>query len=504
MIKTKTLILFEKAKNLFQKNNAKLNLFLIVGIMFFAIPFGSLLSTEFTNEPSFPPNTPQCVSPYHGSFDVDTTTYLEWNCNDPDNDIIQYLVYFGKNNDPSQISTQTKTKYHLSDLEYETTYFWKITVSDEQGNSKTSPVFNFTTKQNISTDETKKEENHTVFVEFGASVWGQECPRIKNILYDLYDDENLDFKYVTMVSDENDKAHTRLFGEYNIHDFPTTYIDAGFYVFDMNSEKTYEKNDFKDKISAAMNREKTSVSIDVECIFDDVNNEFETTVTAYNDENEKYSGRLRVYLVEKISQWYDYEGKPYHFAFIDYVINEDVVIATQDKIVKSKQWPVDNSNHENLQVIAVLFTDKPIEKDSNPSNPSHYHGFQAYYSEATAFADVGDSDDLPPQIGIEYPKKLRINIFGRAKFMDPFWKNTILIGRTTIKTVASDDSQVEKVEFYIDGELKETVTQEPYEYTFRKIGLIKKIVRKHTITVTAYDDSGKTSSANLDVLTFFL
>jgi len=479
-------------------------MFLIAGVLFFTIPLVSLVSTGYSEDPSLPPNTPRCIAPYPGSFDVNTTTYLEWDCSDPDDDILWYTIYFGKNNDLQILARQTETMYNITYLEFETTYFWKISVSDASGNSKASQVFNFTTTQDTLFDNSSKERNHTVFVEFGASTWGQECPRIKNILYDLYQDDTLRFNYVTMISDENEKARSRLFDEYNIHDFPTTYIDAGFYVFDMNDDKTYEKNDFKNKISAAMTRDTTNVFLDVECTLNDDAKEFETTITIDNDEPEHFSGRLRVYLVEKISRWYDYEGKPFHFSFIDYIINEDVTVTSEDTLIQVKEWSLSDLHPENLQVIAVLFTDKPIEKDSNPSNPSHYHGFQAYYSIATAYADVSDSDDLPPEIGITYPKKLRINIFGTARFMDPFWKNTILIGKTTITVVASDDSQVEKVEFYIDGLLKGTVTEEPYEYTVRKTGLIKHFIRRHTITVKAYDDSGKTSSVDLDVLTFFL
>ncbi|MCK4347661.1 MAG: hypothetical protein KAW47_03505, partial [Thermoplasmatales archaeon] len=85
-----------------------------------------------------------------------------------------------------------------------------------------------------------------------------------------------------------------------------------------------------------------------------------------------------------------------------------------------------------------------------------------------------------------------------------FQKNTILIGRTTVKAYASDDSAIEKVEFYIDENLKETVTQDPYEWTFRKVSFIKHLVRRYTITVTAYDDEGKTSSASIDVIAVLL
>ena len=88
--------------------------------------------------------------------------------------------------------------------------------------------------------------------------------------------------------------------------------------------------------------------------------------------------------------------------------------------------------------------------------------------------------------------------------MTPFWKNTILIGKTTVKAYASDDSKVEKVEFYIDDNLKKTVTKEPYEYTFRKTDLVKHLLRRHTITIIAYDDTKKTSSTSLEVLTIFL
>lgn len=503
MIRKFISILCRKRRSIFQKDT-KFNIFLIAGILFFTVPLASLVSTEFTHGFNSPPNTPRCVAPYHGSFDIDINSYIEWECNDPDDDTLYHEIYFGENSDPPKITTQTTTSYNLLNLEYETTYFWKISVFDDHDNSKTSSVFNFTTKQNTSIDEIKKDKNHTVFVEFAVSVWDEECPNIKNILYELYQDETLKFNYVTLVYDENEKADARLSDEYNIHDFPTTYIDAGYYVFDVNSDKTYEQTDFKDKISAAMDRNTKKVSVDVQCILKNETDNFETTLTIYNDESKSYNGRLRVYLVEKMSRWYDYEGEPFNFGFIDYIINENITISSEDKIVKSKQWSVSDLNPENLRVIAVLFTDKPIKKDSNPSNPSHYHGFQAYYSEASAYADVIDSDDLPPQIGVEYPKKLRINIFGKAKLMDPFWKNTILIGRTTIKAIASDDSQVEKVEFYIDGTLKDTVTQKPYEYTFRKIGIIKHLIRKHTITVKAYDDSGKTSSVDLDVLTFFL
>ena len=82
--------------------------------------------------------------------------------------------------------------------------------------------------------------------------------------------------------------------------------------------------------------------------------------------------------------------------------------------------------------------------------------------------------------------------------------NIGLIGRTNVIAVAEDDSKITKVEFYIDGELLSTDTESPYEYSFRKIGFFRNIIRRHTITVKAYDDDGKTSQASREVLAFYL
>jgi len=86
--------------------------------------------------------------------------------------------------------------------------------------------------------------------------------------------------------------------------------------------------------------------------------------------------------------------------------------------------------------------------------------------------------------------------------MTPFRENTILLGRTTIKAYVADDSGIEKVEFYINGRLREidaTIYEKPYEWTWHKLAF-----GKYTITVKAYDNQGKTSTASIDVIAFIL
>ncbi|KYK32741.1 MAG: hypothetical protein AYK22_07030 [Thermoplasmatales archaeon SG8-52-3] len=73
-----------------------------------------------------------------------------------------------------------------------------------------------------------------------------------------------------------------------------------------------------------------------------------------------------------------------------------------------------------------------------------------------------------------------------------------IIGNIDIEAIVNYDwfgyTEVEKIEFYIDSELKETVYSEPYIWSWneRKIG-------KHTIKVIAYDIEGKSASKEIEV-----
>jgi hypothetical protein len=76
---------------------------------------------------------------------------------------------------------------------------------------------------------------------------------------------------------------------------------------------------------------------------------------------------------------------------------------------------------------------------------------------------------------------------------------TILLGKTIIVASAHDDSAIKKVEFYVHGKLMATITQEPYQWTMHKFTF-----GKRTISVKAYDDSGKVSTASISVTAFML
>ncbi|MCD6108766.1 MAG: hypothetical protein J7J89_04795 [Thermoplasmata archaeon] len=114
---------------------------------------------------------------------------------------------------------------------------------------------------------------------------------------------------------------------------------------------------------------------------------------------------------------------------------------------ESKYNDVDPSN---LMVIAVLFNPQEHQGYSDP--PDNTKEFTAYYVD-DADGDIVLEGNLPPGVDIISPKEGYLYLFDQPKLRLPSG-NTILVGKTHVKVYANDDNGIEKVEFYIDGNLK--------------------------------------------------
>jgi hypothetical protein len=148
---------------------------------------------------------------------------------------------------------------------------------------------------------------------------------------------------------------------------------------------------------------------------------------------------------------------------------------------------------ENLMIFGVVFNS---ETHVGYSKPPDEEPFNAHYVDAVDATTVVKNGNLPPEVGIQTPTAKYLYRFGK-QIRKTFSKNTILIGKTTIVAYAKDDSKVVKVEFYVDDTLMQTLTNEPYEWIWHQFTMGKK-----TITVQAYDDQGKSSTATIDVHVF--
>ncbi|GAJ13505.1 unnamed protein product, partial [marine sediment metagenome] len=235
----------------------------------------------------------------------------------------------------------------------------------------------------------------------------------------------------------------------------------------------------------AGSRDAPNIQVTVNAKYDNKTDKLTTEVHLKNYEKEIYSGRLKVYLTEIVSQWNGYDGKPYHYGFVDYVINEAVSLDTNGEKNFSNTQSVSDYDYENLMIMAVVFNSKSEDKYVYPNE--NEHSFDAYYADAVNATSVAEGGNLPPEVGITSPVKGKIYFFDSAIFeqLGPF-RNTFLIGKTTISVYANDDSGIKKIEFYVDGDLMKTVESEPYNWVL-KISTFKEILpHKHTIEVIAY------------------
>ena len=379
--------------------------------------------------------------------------------------------------------------------------------------SNTTPEDN-TSDQNNSdngnneTNNNQEELVHYVFVEEGTATTCRYCPPVVKILDKLYNSGDYCFYYVTLVEDKSKKASDHLVKDYNRLGLPSVYIDGGYRVIrGAQSEKDY--------IQALRDAEKRNVpviSINVTASYDENKSDLITNVVIKNYEKDTYTGHLKLYLTEKIFRWYNTiiaekeDVRPYHFGFVDYITDEQVTINSNDNLTlsftnKLSDFAVKDLDYENLVIFGVLFNS---EKKTGYSYPEKKENeFDAYYADAADKTDVVQGGNTPPAVGIINPQVGKIHFLGNPILKAQF-ANTFLIGKTTIKAVAEDDSGIKKVEFYIDDELMSEDTEAPYEYTVKKIGSFRHLIRKHTIKVVAYDDTDKSTSSELDVFTILL
>jgi hypothetical protein len=108
------------------------------------------------------------------------------------------------------------------------------------------------------------------------------------------------------------------------------------------------------------------------------------------------------------------------------------------------------------------------------------------------------SENEPPEITITQPESgfLYIHLFGqqlKIVFQPSFV--TLIIGKIDINVSVTDNDGVAWVKYYIDDELRETLTQEPYSWTWDE----KTIIFPFVLKVTACDYSGNQNSTQMNV-----
>ncbi len=160
-----------------------------------------------TRKPSHPP---EIIShrPINGSANVQPDVVLKWEARDPDGDRIFYDVYFGPSpNPPLVLRNTSENSYSPGKLEYGKTYYWKVVARDPTGEKTSSPVWRFTTAEEIKPPplpEPTNPPNGAKNVPLKVSLrWSFKNPQNMKFRYDLYFGVSGDMKLIAKNLDAN-------------------------------------------------------------------------------------------------------------------------------------------------------------------------------------------------------------------------------------------------------------------------------------------------------------
>lgn len=104
-------------------------------------------------------------------------------------------------------------------------------------------------------------------------------------------------------------------------------------------------------------------------------------------------------------------------------------------------------------------------------------------------------DTEPPHLQIISPKANTLYVLNTE--LCPFVV-TLIIGKITVLTNATDNIGINRVEFYIDDRLQDTISTPPYQWEWNQ-----RMFWKHSLTVIVYDDAELSTSAECKVWKFF-
>ena len=157
-----------------------------------------------------------------------------------------------------------------------------------------------------------------------------------------------------------------------------------------------------------------------------------------------------------------------------------------------------------ISVLLLLFSIFPIvnsaKTNSYFSNESSEGKENINEIETLKITAPSDKSDLPT-VNIVKPKDkwlYKNNVAKRPLVFLP----TIILGYVTVfaEVNTSDGKTIEKVEFYVDDELKFTDLYKPYTWTWFETKLLH--IRKYKIKVVAYDSEGYQNSDEISVFKY--
>lgn len=141
-----------------------------------------------------PPNIPITTFPADASTEIPRHTNLSWSGSDPEGDALSYNIYIGTNNPPTTLIANSISDTTLPViLDYASTYYWRVTVTDSYGDSTQGSIWSFITKANDPPDEPvviAPGNTEIDIIRHTNLRWSGSDPDGDSLFYDVYLDQS--------------------------------------------------------------------------------------------------------------------------------------------------------------------------------------------------------------------------------------------------------------------------------------------------------------------------
>ena len=297
-----------------------------------------------------------------------------------------------------------------------------------------------------STNGTRQTGSHTVFAEYFTTGWCQYCPSASANLKSVYESNDYNFYFVSMIIEDGDSnqisqdARDRA-NEFGISGYPTVEFDGGYIeVVGGQSDDT----NYRSAISTCNDREYANVDLELTAEHRG-GAKIGISVEVTNNEDSSYSGTLRVYIVEIISRYLNYDGNHSTFGFLDFAINADVEVLSGQTETEAATWDgasvsddlgndFGDIQPDNIIIFATISNgNRATALDRHPQSSMVLNLY--FIDDATAaHLTTGSLDDTqPPNVDIITPIE-----------------NQVLSELIRINAYIQDDGTIFSVEFQID------------------------------------------------------
>jgi hypothetical protein len=396
-----------------------------------------------------PPNAPSNPFPANESVNVSTMAQLFWTGGDPDNDTVTYNVFFGLNQTPPQVATNISTTvFNPGIMNFTTKYYWRIIAWDNQSDSTSGPLWDFTTRTNHppnepnSPDPANGSTNVSVLVKLS---WAGGDPDGDATTYNVFFGTNQTPPQIaTNIS--------------------TTTFNPGKMNF---TTKYYWRIIAWDNHSASTLGPLWELTTGV--------NHPPNAPDDPHPVNESTNVSVNTFL-----SWTG--GDPDNDT-----VTYDIFFGTDPNP------PEIVGNHSST---TYTFS-APIAYDT-----LHYWRIVAWDSQSVSTNGplwMFTTAKKPTTISVSIAKPLNNSFYlnDQRKFSLP--NRTIVYGSITITANVTADAGVARVDFYIDGNLKGNDTTAPYEFVWDPFIQFNGLSLTHSIKVIATDVDGKNATAEINV-----